>query len=95
MLLDINLSAAFSHVGTADVYVKYDLIVNGEILATATRPIFAQRASGAPMTENEALAQRLGRLLKLCSQRVIAQEQLAQQNKMLKGIRTDFKTRGC
>ncbi len=93
-IMNIRLSANYSYVAVDDVWVKYDLTINEETIAEATKPVISKSRDFLPRNKNDVLAKKLDRLLRMCSNRVIAQEKLAQSNAMLKGLRTDFKTYG-
>ena len=82
-----ELYSLYSHTDQKNSYVRYELYVDEELVATATRAVFDKKAAKpTSRTRRVTLAEKLETLITMCSQKVIQQEFESHTRHMLKSF---------
>ena len=89
-LVHFDLTCAYSHAGTKNVYAMYELTADSELIASAIKPVFDRGTKPKTMPRHLTLADKLESLLLLCSMKIIEQEYTCHSRHMLKTFINDF-----
>lgn len=91
----VKLTSSYAYTGPKNIYAKYQLYLDEELIATATRPVINDKKIPFPKLTGLTPADQLETLLYMCSLKVIQQEYDSHITHMLKTFNDAKKSYTC